>query len=510
MKVFTSDEIKFIEKCAVEDGAKYDELMEKAGNAVAAFAIRRNEVKAKEVIVLCGKGNNGGDGFVAARRLSQVGAKVGVVLVQGMPTTDIAELAFKKMGENINIYNWDNQQYETQTAVEKADIIIDAIYGIGFSGEMSDHIERLINIANKNTGAKIAVDLPSGCQCNTGKVHGVCFKADFTITFTSIKPANILHPSTSYCGKNIVASVGIDKTLVERFPGSFSVLKESDILPNFKKRDPLSHKGNYGKLAMICGSYGMLGAAAMSARAALRCGVGLLNIVTDEMCYPILAPLVPEAVFTIINFENGKMSQNSGNELFQLISNSTACLIGPGLGALAKIFTSPIVEHSHCPLVLDADALNFVAQDIDMLKRTQSPIIITPHPGEMARLSEKTVVQVEIDRINISKRIAKDYNVFTVLKGSGSLVCAPDGDIRMNTTGNAGMAKGGSGDVLAGMIASFLAQGMTPFNAATSGVFIHGKAGDLCAQNLSQTAMLPTDMIEVLPEIFSSIEKKLL
>lgn len=505
MKVFTSSEIRFLEQCSAEAGTNLGQLMEKAGSAIAAFLKRQLELKDKNLVVLCGKGNNGGDGFVCARRLASLGHKVDVILAQGEPQTELAKEAFSRL-KDVNILDWSKNKYEIEGILEQADVIVDAVFGLGFHGAVDSIVERLLSTANKSKALRVAADLPSGAECDTGKVEGCCFTADYTLTFTSVKPANVIHPASGYCGKNVVVPVGIDKRLVESLPSTFSVINENITASLFRRRNPQSHKGNYGRLLMICGSYGMAGAAIMAARAALRCGIGLLNLVVSKECYPIIAATIPEAIFTVTDFSTDESTKESGEALFEALKKSTACVIGCGLGSEASRYINTVLLFAHCPVVVDADGINYLAENPEELTKAKTDVILTPHPGEMSRLTGKTILQVQMDRLSVAKKFSREYQVYTVLKGSGSLVVSPEGDVRLNTTGNPGMARGGSGDVLAGMIGAFAAQGMHPADAATAGVFIHGKAGDICANKLSQTAMLPTDIIEVLPEVFKKIE----
>ncbi len=510
MKIFSSEEIRFLENCAVETGTSYEKMMDKAGKSVVSFLKNQMTLANKSVVVLCGKGNNGGDGFVAARNLFRLGAEVTVVLVQGNPTTPTAKNAYDLMEKDIPILDWNFGKFEIENELEVADIVIDAVFGIGFRGDVNSDIGRLFNFVNNNCKAfKLAVDIPSGCECDSGKISNYCIKADCTISFTSIKPANVLSPSAKMFGKNVVAQVGIDKSHIDTMPANFSITKESDVVPMFSARNPYSHKGDYGTLLMICGSYGMIGAGIMAAKAALRTGVGLINMVVDISCYPLMSAAVPEAIFTIMDFSTKDLTKKSSEDLFTAITKSSACVIGPGLGESSEKYVPTVVKYAPCPIVLDADALNYIAKNISLLEMKKSPTVITPHPGEMARLAGKTIVQVEMDRLTLAKRFSKEYDVFTVLKGAGTITAGPDGYANVNTTGNAGMAKGGSGDILSGMIGSLLAQGFSPQNAVTAGVYIHGKAGDLCAKQFSQTSMLPTDLIDTLPQVFKAIESQL-
>lgn len=273
-------------------------------------------------------------------------------------------------------------------------------------------------------------------------------------------------------------------------------------------RDPESNKGNYGRLLCVCGSEGMAGAAVMSARAAVRCGAGIVEAALPKAIYPIVASQVCEPVFTLLELSAANELLPGGEEVLRsALGRACAVLIGCGLGksAAARRLLSIVLENSPVPIVLDADGINIVSENIDILKTVRVPLILTPHPGEMARLLKTDVSEVQKNRETVAREFAKRRGVILVLKGAGTLVAAPDGRLFRNATGNPGMAKGGSGDVLAGMIGSFAAQGIEPFEAASGAVFLHGLAGDLCARKYSMTAMLPTDLIDELPELFREI-----
>ena len=280
------------------------------------------------------------------------------------------------------------------------------------------------------------------------------------------------------------------------------------VLEMLRPRDPESNKGDYGRLLCVCGSEGMAGAAAMSARAALRCGAGIVEVALPRSIYSIVAPQAPEAVFTLLDpLPEGGLSPACEESLGRALSKASACLVGCGLGtgAAAREEVERLIGASRVPLVVDADGINLVARNIDVLKTARAPVVLTPHPGEMARLLGTSVSDVQAHRREFAARFAAEHRAVLVLKGAGTLVALPDGRLFRNPTGNAGMAKGGSGDVLAGMIASFAAQGIEPGLAAAGAVYLHGLAGDRCAERLSQTAMLPTDLIETLPSLFSEI-----
>ena len=277
------------------------------------------------------------------------------------------------------------------------------------------------------------------------------------------------------------------------------------VLRMLKPRGAETNKGDYGRLLSVCGSEGMAGAAAMSTLSALRCGAGIVEAALPRPIYPIVAALAPEAVFTLLDLSgDGELTPSARSALRAALSRASACLVGCGLGKgpAARELVPLLLGETPVPLVLDADGINLAAEHIDVLKTAHAPLILTPHPGEMARLLNATAKDVQENREGCARSFAREHGVTLVLKGAGTLVASPDGRLYRNATGNPGMAKGGSGDVLAGMIASFLAQGAAPFEAAAGAVYLHGLAGDRCAARLSQCAMLPTDLIGALPELF--------
>ena len=509
MKVLSCEQTRELEQKAVEAGTSYLALMENAGGAAARFLIKKDRVSEKNVVVLCGRGNNGGDGFVIARLLSEKGAKVTAVLVQGHPGTEISKEMYERMKETpTQILYWPEDSFRITNMVKQADFLVDAIYGIGFHGSISSELFPLLDAVEASRAHILAIDVPSGAQGDSGAVEGRCIYAQDTITFSTLKPVHLLQPAKSYCGKVTVAPVGITAQLIDAQESFFQTTEIEEVKKIFSPRKEDSNKGSFGTLFSLCGSSGMAGAAIMSAAAALRCGVGLLNLAIPAQLYPIAASRLLEPVYTILEDSPCGLLPLNKTKIEKALKRATACLIGCGLGsgsATASLIYD-LLSRLQIPVVLDADGINAVAANIDILKAVQVPLIMTPHPGEMARLLNTSVADVQANRLSYSKKFAQKYHVILVLKGSGTVIAAPDGKTYMNLTGNPGMATGGSGDVLAGMIASFLAQGTEPFQAAVCGVYLHGLAGDRCAQKFSQRAMLPTDIIAELPSLFSQFE----
>ena len=504
MKALSKQQMQTLEQRAVEEGIPYITLMERAGGAVAEYIVKHHNIIGRRIVILCGKGNNGGDGFVTARHLEAEGATVIIALVDGLPKTDLAKETLSKIRQTkIQVFSIIDDEEFIYQLIQSADILVDCIFGIGFQGKMDERIMQVLETANLCGADKIAVDIPSGITCNNGAVESVCFKADVTITFTVMKTAQLLSPAKEYCGNVLVADVGIPPELVNQQEADIEVTEEWQIVSAFQPRRQDTNKGDYGRLLCVCGQEGMAGAAVMSGRAALRCGAGLVHMAVPQEISPIVAGQLNEPVYTVL------YKESLYKQLDKAMEKATACVIGCGLGTgfMPKEIVTYILTHFGHPIVVDADALNIVAENMELLENAKKSFILTPHPGEMARLLKTTVKDIQRHRLQIAREFAQKYGVTLVLKGSGTVIAAEQGKLSINLTGNAGMAKGGSGDILAGMIGSMLAQGVEPFEAARTAVYLHGKCGDNCAARLSQTAMLPTDMIEELPKLFLKFEK---
>ena len=500
MKLFCRDEMQRLEMAAVAAGVPLAQLMENAGRALAQEVLCRcRPVKGKRAVVLCGRGNNGGDGFVCARVLAQQGMECVVILAQGAPRTNLAGEAFAALPEGVRVLSGEDRE-AARREMEGAGVLIDCVFGFSFRGELSGLPAQLLGFANGAPCLRVSADLPSGVECDTGRVSAGAFRADVTVTFTGKKPANVSYPAKEFCGETVVRQVGVPAALVE---GAETRVFETD--GRFPRQwlpqpDAQANKGDMGKLLLVCGSWGMAGACVMAAQAALRSGVGLLTIAVEERLYPILAQAVPQAVYVVLDWENRR--EESQQALLDALGKCTACVMGCGLGQRAELVCPLVFSHCQRPLVADADAVNFLSRHPGYLEGLEIPLVLTPHPGEMARLCDDTIPEIQSDRLGAARQKAKETGAVVALKGAATVVAAPDGRCAVNPTGNPGMAKGGSGDVLAGMVGSLLAQGVPPFQAAALGAYLHGYAGDRCAAALSQRAMLPTDLIEMLPQVF--------
>ncbi len=504
MKIYTCAQMKKIEAHANENGYSYLEMMHRAGT-VCATETEKNYLSLNEKIaVICGKGKNGGDGYVAADALKEKGYDVTVILACGKLVADDAITMFEKMN-NISVLDWNNEKSQCACLIENADVIIDCVFGFGFKGKADSSTSELFTIINASKAKKVAIDLPSGIECDSGKVIGECIKADLTLAISCQKPAHVLLPSCNYCGKVKTVDIGLDTEITEE---EFFVLPKK-FRPKFEKRNPLSNKGDYGKVLCICGSKKYPGAAYFAASGAVKTGVGLVTCAFPESAYPAIASKLNEPIMLPLPCcENGFLTRGALDTLLENAEKADCTLIGCGLGQ--TLGTASVAEEfyrkSKSPLVIDADGINIISENINMLEAVRGRAVITPHPGEMARLLRLTVEQVQDNRIILTKALAKQFGITVVLKGANTVVS--DGfKVYVNRTGNAGMAKGGSGDLLAGMIASYIAQGYEPMQAAITGVFIHGAAGDAAAKHISQSGMTPSDMIKILPSLLSLFEQ---
>ncbi len=503
MIVVESGEMHNIERVYVRSGLPLASLMEQAGAAVADLATKIIiQNKLKKVTVICGKGNNGGDGFATARFLSLM-SEVTVIVANEYPTTDLGKLNFEIIPDKVDILYFPEKQEECISVINDSDMLIDAIYGISFRDMPDPFSAHIINCCNKNTKAvKIAIDTPSGIICNTGEIPDECFHADYTVSFTALKPLHVLYPSTDYCGKVSVARIGIPQTIIDTCNYVMKTTDEFIQTHPLREKKKTAHKGTNGTLLSVCGSYGMSGAAVLSGMAALRSGVGILRSAVPNGIYPIVASKLTESVFIPLEqSDDGLISINAFDTLqYEILEKANALLIGCGLGTSNNMaeLVSAMISTSNKPVVLDADGINSVSINKDVLRQCSAPVILTPHPGEMAGLTGTDVADIQRNRYNIARDFACEYGVTVILKGANTLIALPDGNVYVNLTGNNGMAKGGSGDILAGMVASFLAQGVSYDEAAIYGVYYHGLAGDKCAEKYSSRTMLPSDMIEEL------------
>ena len=486
-------------------------LMENAGGWVAKKVLEMEEVFT--VTVVCGPGNNGGDGIVAARHLQNHDLTVNLILLadpeklkgDAKANLDIA----KKSGINIYIANSVEEWEELLPFIERADLVIDAIFGTGLKREVSGLYSIAIDDINLLARQILSVDLPSGVSSENGKILGKAIEADLTVTFEALKFGHILPPGESHCGEIEVVKIGIPSEAYEDEELPYRYTFPDGLFPSrlFRRR-PDSHKGDYGHVLIIAGSVGKTGAAAMAATAALKSGAGLVTLATPEEALPMV-PIPPEIMSFPLKSENGKISFEAEKQIENLLNGKTVVALGPGIGTEEGTveFLKELLKRIEVPLVIDADGLNIISS-FSSFPEFKTTTVLTPHPGEFSRLTGLTKEEILEDRINVARKYASNNGVFLVLKGYRTVIAAPDGTVYINATGNPGMATGGSGDVLTGMIAGFLAQSEEDEieEALVEAVGYHGLAGDLASQELTQPYISATDIIEYLTEAFKNHE----
>ncbi|MDQ0065397.1 NAD(P)H-hydrate dehydratase [Chryseobacterium lathyri] len=499
MKIFTAEQIRQWDRFTISnEPVSSIQLMERASEALASW-ISENCKNHRKFAVFCGNGNNGGDGLAVARILYLKGFDVDVFVQNPKGKfSDDASVNFKRLRDfsGISVKEFkdiDQNNFDSKT------IIIDALFGTGLSRNIEGEYKEIIRKLNERNNVKISVDIPSGLFADRiSEKDSIIFKADYTLSFQSWKKA-FLHPETGpYAGKVIILDIDLSKEYISNTETDDFVIDDILIENIFRPRSEFSHKGTYGKATIAGGSYGKIGAAVLSTRSALKTGAGLTFTLAPQCGYEILQTSCPEAMF----IEGGEKYIDN----FDIEKDSVAG-IGPGLGTdprTKKAFLSFLKNYSK-PLILDADALNIISENKGNLKLIPERSIITPHPKEFERLfgtSENSFARLELTRNK-----AKAFQIYIVLKDHHTQVVTPEGKIFYNITGNSGLAKGGSGDILTGIITSLAAQQYSEEHAAVLGIWLHGKAADLAAGKHSKESMLPTDVINELGHVFKLFEK---
>ncbi len=502
MRILTAKQIRQVEENAFSSGYTEEGLMKLAGTACFNKILKYygDGIENKTVAVVCGNGKNAGDGFVIANLFMQKGVKADIILADKEPDSPITRPYFDDaVGIGAFVYPFTEYDFNC------CDIIVDSIFGIGFHGEPKPPFNEIFDIINNSSASVISIDTPSGTDATTGAVVNAV-KADMTIAISTLKFAHILPPANDYCGKVMTVNIGIPE---DCYSGPYvQTITKSDVKKNFGARDKNSHKGSFGHQLNICGSYLMPGAAVICADAALRTGVGLLKCAFPKSIYPILTTKLTQPIFKpLCENEDKTISIGAVNDIFDELKWADSVAIGCGLGNNddIQVIVGQVIKTSEVPIVLDADGINAAVPFIDIIKDKKAPLVITPHPAEMARMIGENTCYVQSNRIDVAKAFAQENDVIVVLKGANTVVT--DGkDIFVNTTGNPGMSMAGCGDMLTGMIASFIAQGIEPFAAAKSAVYIHGQCGDITSDELSERGMTVNDMITLLGALMSDYE----
>lgn len=508
MKVLTTSQIQDLDRQTIEEiGIPGVVLMENAGRGMTWHILDKfADLKPGPALVLAGKGNNGGDGYVIARHLMEHGWQVDtLVLAERSAISGDAEVNLKILeacGGPV-AFAPDNASLEQGlAAIPQPRLVVDALFGTGLTKPVGGHYARAIDWINESPAPVAAVDIPSGVDASTGKVLGKCVSADLTATFAFPKIGQVSYPGAGHVGDLVTVDIGIPRQVHGQVGDDCLLVDEAVVRELLPLRPADGHKGTFGHLVVVAGSVGKTGAAVMTAEAALRGGCGLVTLACPSQVQPVVAGKLLEVMTVPLADSNGEVSVQALPDLRQLLEGKQALAIGPGLGLgdEAVSLMRKLLGESPLPAVVDADALTALSGHLDMLaQRREIATVLTPHPGEMARLANMSVQDVQADRATVARDFAVRHGVLVVLKGARTVIALPDGRLRINGSGHAGMASGGMGDVLTGLVGSFLSQGLSAEKAAVLAVYLHGYSGDRLAETYGDAGLLARDIISDLP-----------
>ncbi|GAC1402885.1 MAG: bifunctional ADP-dependent NAD(P)H-hydrate dehydratase/NAD(P)H-hydrate epimerase [Chloroflexota bacterium] len=500
-KAVTADEMRDLETALGESGIGPDTLIGMAAHSIESAV--RDRAPTGRVLVLAGPGNNGRDGLLAARLLQAIGRDV---IVFGYRVRD-------RMGFNGHFIDCeeDEDNRKLREAVPTGGVLIDALLGTGRSRQLDAVLATIVRTCNDHRARDsfaLAVDLPTGVDCNTGDVDGDAFQADTTVCMGCVKRGTVLFPGAGFNGSRVVANLCVDATMTDHL--EVDLPTPIDIAAMLPVRTTNSNKGSFGRLLFIGGSRDFLGAPVLSATAAYRIGAGLVEVAIPESAHSSVGSGIVEAIFNILSEEDGKIGRSSIEAIELSMSRATAMVVGPGMGfsdattGVVRKILDLVDSTQVSKVVVDADGLNSLAQITDWW-HCPAQLILTPHPGEMSRLTGLSVQDIQSNRLEIARKFARDRNKIVVLKGAGTVVASPWGAASINTTGGPNLATAGTGDVLSGTIGGLLAQGCPPWTAAVAGVYIHGLAGDLARERTGDSGTLSSDLLDLLPVARRSI-----
>ncbi|MBN2265971.1 MAG: NAD(P)H-hydrate dehydratase [Candidatus Aminicenantes bacterium] len=516
MKILTAAEMRDIDRTAIEGlGIPGIVLMENAGRGIAgAIMSRFPGIAAERIVVVAGKGNNGGDGFVAARHLANAGARPEVLLlaaaaeVRGDAAVNLSVAL--KMNLPVTEVRDAGAWTKARPKLARATIVVDALFGTGLDKPLTGLYGSVVEAINRSTGFKVAVDIPSGLSADTFEIIGPSVAADLTVTLAAPKVAHIFPPAEDRVGELVVAPIGMPPALFDQPGLKLEMVEEDDLLPYFAGRRKDTHKGTYGHVLIFAGSFGKSGASGLAGKAALRMGAGLVTVATAAGVLPSIARSMAELMTEpLAETPERTIAAAALPRAAALLKGKNAVLVGPGLSTHASTaeFVMGLLPKIKSPCVIDADGLNIVASRPGVLRRIGGPTVLTPHPGEFARLVGRTNEEVLRHRLELVPEFAAGHGVTVVLKGHRTIIALADGRVFVNPTGNPGLATGGTGDVLGGMIAAEMAQTRDLPGAVLAAVYAHGLAGDVAADRLGQRALVAGDIIRYLPAILKELAK---
>ncbi len=504
MRILNTAQMREADRQSTDDlGIPSLVLMENAGRqVVAAIEASFEDRLSGRVAVLCGRGNNGGDGFVVARTLLQRGIEASVFVIgaiadiRGDARVNLEILG--RLGVSAVEVN-DPQSWELHSSeIGRCSLIVDAIVGTGFTSRLGGLLETVVADVNAFGIPVVSVDLPSGMSADSPSPSGDCIDASMTVTLAALKLPLVLPPGEDLAGDVVIADIGIPHEVIDGLDGRYvELLTPEHLRVTIGPRPADSHKGDFGRVTVVAGSRGKTGAAHLAAMGALRCGAGLVTVATPDSCLPIVASLGTEYMTEGLPETDGGVSEDAVARVLELDQDVVVCGSGLGRHPGARAFVRGLVSRAPVPLVLDADAITLLADDREaLIGNEERDIIITPHPGEMARLIGRTIDEVQANRIDVACEFATAHRVYVVLKGHRTVIATPEGRAFINPTGNPGMASGGMGDALSGILGALLAQGLSPADAARLGVYVHGEVADHVAAARGQIGLLASDVIE--------------
>lgn len=509
MFVVTGTEMALIDKMAINEwGIPELILMENAGlKVVEEIKERFQQLIGKKVIVVAGRGNNGGDGLVIARHLSNLGADVKVFML-GTKEYKGAALVNYKIAQKLPI-KWqllenENSLHLLKLSLHYTDIVVDALFGTGFKGIVQGLAAKVIEIINESNSFILSVDIPSGLDADTGKVFGPCIKADTTVTFALPKLGLVIQPGCNFAGQLKIVDISIPSDLINKLDIDKNLITKNEVEKSLPRRKEDSHKGSYGHLLIVGGSLGMMGAVHLAASGGFALGAGLVTAVVPRSIQPSLASSFPELITQPVSeTPQGTFGFISGPEIIKYLPRKTALVFGPGVGKHNELqpLLKWLIDQLEIPVVIDADGLNVLAEDLGILSAAKAPVILTPHPGEMSRLLNMSPKEIQDARLEATRSLAVKYRVWVVLKGYKTVIATPKGNLFINTSGSPALATAGTGDVLTGMIGAMIGQIGDITRAICASVYLHGLAGQFVSQEIGEISSKASHVVEAVPKI---------
>ncbi len=501
MNILSPAQVRAAENAANAAGTSYEEMMETAGRGCAEILLERYG-DCRSFVILAGKGKNGGDGYVCARVLSNAGKAVTVIRVFCEPGDPLSERMRQRLPAAVETLVFQDAHDLCAERIAGAAVIVDAIFGIGFRGRFPGSVKAAVALADKAKAKRAAIDLPSGL--GEASEEDTPFRAELTVSMYCLKNEHVFAPYRAFCGETAVVPIGIPEW-TDPVPGALTKKEAAALLP---PRPYNANKGTFGNTLIFGGCRAMPGAGILAAGGALKSGAGLVTVALPEENLPIAACAVPECVFLPLGTDAEGFLKTENSAVFEKNKHKyTAVVLGNGMGQTeeTRALAADVLKMSVCPVVLDADGINAAAAHIDVLKEAASPVLLTPHPGEMSRLTGLSAGEINADRENVAAAFAKKHGVFVLLKGETTVIASPDGRVYLNPTGSTALARGGSGDVLAGVIGALLSQGTAPFEALCLGAYVHGLAGELSEKENTAYGATTAENLRHLPPAFKTI-----